>query len=141
VIIQSFLPNNIFSAIRAYTGVGKIKKLCNIQDHVETCERQREGSLKTTIPWCLAHTATKNGNWNGAMGRLHPRQPFPTIVTSLAPLKSNGRIIHPTNDRFVTVLEVARAQTFPDTFHFDANCKKALKQVSFSVFVVARSLN
>jgi site-specific DNA-cytosine methylase len=92
------------------------------------CEQRRRGAEKT-IPWCLAHTASRNGHWAGALGRLHPMQPFQTIVTTLSPLKSNGIIIHPAQDRFITVREAARAQSFPDSFHFSADRKNALKQV------------
>jgi site-specific DNA-cytosine methylase len=95
----------------------------------------RDGGLKSTIPWCLAHTAKRNGNWKGALGRLHPSEPFPTIVTSLAPLKNNGKIIHPTHNRFLSVREVARAQTFPDTFQFDEDCRVAIMQVSNQTMV------
>jgi C-5 cytosine-specific DNA methylase len=59
-------------------------------------------------------------------------QPFQTIVTTLSPLKSNGIIIHPAQDRFITVREAARAQSFPDSFHFSADRKSALKQVPTS---------
>lgn len=120
---------------RAYRGEGKRKVMCNCQEHQgpahgQQCEKRHEQTIKSTIPWCLAHTASRNGNWNGALGRLHPKKHFPTIVTTMAPMKNNGRIIHPTKDRFITAREVARAQTFPDNFQFDAYCRIALKQVN-----------
>jgi site-specific DNA-cytosine methylase len=112
-----------------YTGTGKTKSMCKCHSIAGVkCERRRKGEEKT-IPWCLAHTASRNAHWAGALGRLHPLQPFPTIVTTLNPLKSNGIIIHPTQDRFITVREAARAQSFPDSFHFSADRKSALKQV------------
>lgn len=78
----------------------------------------------------MAHTAHKNGHWRGAFGRLHQRQLFPTIVTKQAPMRTEGRILHPTKDRFVTIREVARAQTFHDSYVFDPKRVYALTQVS-----------
>jgi site-specific DNA-cytosine methylase len=120
---------------RAYRGEGKGKVMCICQEdpgpaQAQQCDKRLERTTKSTIPWCLAHTASRNGNWSGALGRLHAKKLFPTIVTTMAPMKVNGRIIHPTEDRFISAREVARAQTFPDTFQFDADCRIALKQVN-----------
>lgn len=64
------------------------------------------------------------------MGRLDWNGLFATVVTQPAPLKSTGRLLHPSLDRFVTVREPARAQTFPDNFRFDLVDKTALLQVT-----------
>lgn len=45
-------------------------------------------------------------------------------------MRAEGRILHPTKDRFVTIRELARAQTFPDSFVLDPKRVYALKQVS-----------
>lgn len=84
---------------------------------------------ETTIPWLLPHSATKNGHWKGALGRLHPGHFFSTITTEPLPMKSEGRLLHHTEDRFITIRELARAQTMPDSFQFSADRKAALKQV------------
>jgi C-5 cytosine-specific DNA methylase len=124
-----YYDNHCRMIFSEYSGTGKTKSMCKCQTLAGVmCERRQKGAEKT-IPWCLAHTASRNAHWAGALGRLHPLQPFQTIVTTLNPLKSNGIIIHPTQDRFITVREAARAQSFPDSFHFSANRKSALKQV------------
>lgn len=124
----------MFKNCSKYWGVGRDKFMCKCHEKLGNAEGNlcegRVGALKSTIPWCLAHTANRNGNWKGALGRLHPSEPFPTIVTSLAPLKNNGKIIHPTLNRFLSVREVARAQSFPDNFQFDSDCRVAIRQVS-----------
>lgn len=102
-----------------YTGMGQKKLMCS-----------KRGSGQTVIPFSLAQTATNNGHWSGAYGRLHPRMFFPTLLTQLSPLKRNGKVFHPVQDRYITVRECARAQTFPDTFSLDGDREEAIKQVS-----------
>lgn len=91
-------------------------------------------SPQSLIPRSLAHTASKNGNWSGALGRLAWNDLFATVVTQPNPFKSTGRLLHPILDRFVTVLEIARAQTFPDSFKFHTDHRAAMKQVSMLLY-------
>lgn len=104
------------------------------------CQSNRDNECfpwpKTTdpeslIPRSMAHTANRNGNWNGAMGRLEWNGLFATIVTQPAPLKSTGRLLHPSLDRFVTIRELARGQCFPDGFKFHELNKAALQEVIY----------
>lgn len=100
---------------------------CKFDDTITNC---RGPEVPTVIPWLLPHSADSNSHWRGALGRLHRRHLFPTILTKLAPMRAEGRIIHPTKHRFVTIREVARAQTFGDNFEFDAARVHAVRQVS-----------
>lgn len=117
--IDEFIPTCALFAFRVYSGAGRTKKLCT-----------KRGSQSTVIPWSLAHTASNNSHWSGAFGRLRSSSFFPTVITKLSPLKRNGKCIHPTLDRYITVREVSRAQTFPDRFCFDGNRDEAVKEVS-----------
>jgi site-specific DNA-cytosine methylase len=96
----------------------------------KTSKTKSRGQLKTVIPWCLANTADKNGNWNGAYGRLTWDDVIPTVLTKPSPLRAGGRIIHPQLERFITVREAARLQSFPDNFFFRGKLDSKLRQVS-----------
>lgn len=118
-----------FTPYRVYHGEWPNRYVCpcRYDSNWTNCTSPEE---PTVIPWLLPHSADKNSHWRGAFGRLHQRHLFPTILTNHSHMRAEGRIIHPTQDRVVTIREVARAQTFADTFVFDAERAHALKQVS-----------
>lgn len=64
-------------------------------------------------------------------GRLDPKGLFSTILTK-ADLHW-GAYIHPEQDRTLTVRECARAQSFPDRFHFAGSRGEQFKQVGNAV--------
>eukprot|EP00727_Mastigamoeba_balamuthi_P002493 m51a1_g12240 putative dna (cytosine-5)-methyltransferase (1149) ;mRNA; r:103255-108938 len=72
--------------------------------------------MDSLIPWCLPHTAYKNNQWAGLYGRLDMLGYFTTTVTSIDPISKQGRVLHPLQDRVVSVRECARSQGFPDHF-------------------------
>lgn len=80
--------------------------------------RDKVGYSDTLIPWCLAHTAERNGGWEGAVGRLSNEDMFAHIAGFPVPVGENGRVFHPSQDRFCSVREFARGQGFPDNFMF-----------------------
>eukprot|EP00727_Mastigamoeba_balamuthi_P006777 m51a1_g272 putative DNA (cytosine-5-)-methyltransferase (1274) ;mRNA; f:255291-260283 len=73
----------------------------------------------TLIPWCLPHTGYRHNQWAGLYGRLDMGGYFSTTVTNPEPMGKQGRILHPLQDRTVSVRECARSQGFPDHFRFD----------------------
>jgi DNA (cytosine-5)-methyltransferase 1 len=59
--------------------------------------------------------------------RLDPKKPSPTIMTH------RHSYYHPTEDRFLTVREGARLQSFPDDFIFHGNVSAQWRQVGNAV--------
>lgn len=80
--------------------------------------RDKVGVSETLIPWCLAHTAERNGGWPDAFGRLSEEGMFAHVAGYPVPVGPNGRVFHPVQNRFCSVREFARGQGFPDSFGF-----------------------
>lgn len=80
----------------------------------------RVGSSETLIPWCLVHTAGRNGGWEGAVGRLEEGEGgmFAHVAGFPVSVGENGRVFHPRQNRFCSLREFARGQGFPDKFMF-----------------------
>ncbi|KAJ3126613.1 hypothetical protein HK098_007368 [Nowakowskiella sp. JEL0407] len=76
---------------------------------------------KPLSPWCLSHkdsAASKHGGWKGLFGRLDYNGHFLTALTDIQPMGKQGTVIHPVQKRVLSLRECARAQGFPDEFHF-----------------------
>ena len=74
--------------------------------------------FNTLIPWCLPHTGNRHNHWAGLYGRLDWDGFFSTTVTNPEPMGKQGRVLHPEQDRVVSVRECARSQGFPDSYRF-----------------------
>ena len=72
-------------------------------------------------------------NWAGCYGRLDYSGCFGTTLTIPQPSFKQGRVVHPTADRLVTVREAARSQTFPDSYRFYGTLEQKYKQVGNAV--------
>lgn len=105
-----------------------------------------------SIPRLALHGALDNKsfidrkNW---FRRLDPQGHFDTVMTSINLQSVQGRIIHPQQNRVVTIRECARAQGFPDDVFFHAaastsengKAKEAHRQIGNAVPVpLARAL-
>ena len=84
--------------------------------------------------------------WNGTRGhkwrRLHPDKPSYTILAQMH--RDLSEWIHPKHDRWITVREAARLQSFHDGFVFHGSERQQLKQVGNAVpplmgLVIARA--
>ena len=73
--------------------------------------------------------------WNGTRGhkwrRLHPDKPSHTILAQMH--RDLSEWIHPRHDRWITVREAARLQSFHDGFVFLGSERQQLKQVGNAV--------
>uniref|UniRef100_A0A8D9EUQ9 Cytosine-specific methyltransferase n=1 Tax=Cacopsylla melanoneura TaxID=428564 RepID=A0A8D9EUQ9_9HEMI len=106
------------------------RKVCDCNS-VSSCTSK--GQKNTVIPWSLAHTASRNNNWQGVLGRLAWDESFDTIVTTPNPMNKQGKILHPIQDRVLSVREYARAQGFPDSHVFRGNIPDMYKQIGNAV--------
>lgn len=79
--------------------------------------------------WARPKCHRKKHNYRSMYGRLRPMEPAPTITSGfLSP--GQGRYIHPTRKRTITIHEAARIQFFPDFFDFTpAPNRESLKQM------------
>ncbi|CAK1556371.1 unnamed protein product [Leptosia nina] len=87
----------------------------------------------TLIPWCLPHTANRHNNWAGLYGRISWDGYFSTTVTDPEPMGKQGRVLHPEQNRVVSVRECARSQGFPDTYLFAGSVQDKHRQVGNAV--------
>ena len=87
----------------------------------------------TLIPWALAHTATNHNHWSGLYARVHWDSYFSTIVTNIHPDGKQGRVIHPEENRLLSVRECARSQGFPDWASFAGSMIEKYRQIGNAV--------
>ncbi|XP_075978235.1 DNA (cytosine-5)-methyltransferase 1-like [Anticarsia gemmatalis] len=87
----------------------------------------------TLIPWCLPHTGNRHNNWAGLYGRVCWDGYFSTTVTDPEPMGKQGRVLHPEQNRVVSVRECARSQGFPDTYIFAGSVQDKHRQVGNAV--------
>ncbi|KAK1380776.1 hypothetical protein POM88_027520 [Heracleum sosnowskyi] len=60
------------------------------------------GKLVDLILWCLPDTTKRHHQWKGLLGRKHPN--------SITEPPTNGKCLHPDQNRLVTVRECACSQ-------------------------------
>ncbi|GLC48233.1 hypothetical protein PLESTB_000073500 [Pleodorina starrii] len=85
------------------------------------------------VPFCLPRTAHRHNGWRGLYGRLDPEGHFPTATTDPYPMGKVGQVLHPSQDRIVSVRECARSQGFPDHFQFYGDASRRHRQVGNAV--------
>ena len=108
------------------------KKPLKTQFLFQSCKAYDRQDL-TMIPWALAHTASGHNNWSGLYSRVHYDSYFSTIVTNIHPDGKQGRVIHPEEDRLLSVRECARGQGFPDTVLFCGSVIDKYRQIGNAV--------
>lgn len=89
--------------------------------------------FNTLIPWCLPHTGNRHNHWSGLYGRLEWDGFFSTTITNPEPMGKQGRVLHPVQNRVVSVRECARSQGFPDSFRFYGTILDKHRQVGNAV--------
>lgn len=66
-------------------------------------------------------------------GRLCWNDVFSTIITSPEPTGKQGRVLHPSADRVISIRECARSQGFPDEYEFFGNISDRYRQIGNAV--------
>ncbi|CAK1554785.1 unnamed protein product [Leptosia nina] len=102
---------------------GNLRGVCRCATGA-TCDHERQEN--TLIPWCLPHTANRQGrlSWEGY---------FSTTVTDPEPMGMQGRVLHPEQNRVVSVRECARSQGFPDSYRFWGTIAEKHRQIGNAV--------
>ena len=83
--------------------------------------------------WSLCNTGTNHNHWSGLYSRVHWDSYFSTTVTNIHPDGKQGRVIHPEENRLLSVRELARSQGFPDSANFCGNMNAQYKQIGNAV--------
>lgn len=113
----------------------ELRGVCSCDHHKRLAKPCKiAGQANTLIPWCLAHTAARKNQWAGLYGRLGWRGYFPTTLTNPEPISQQGKVLPPAEDRLLSVREMARSQSFPDSFRFaDATALDKYRQIGNAV--------
>eukprot|EP00111_Clytia_hemisphaerica_P007316 TCONS_00021299-protein len=102
---------------------------CASGNQCDSSDRQ----FNTLIPWCLPHTSNRHNHWAGLYGRLEWDGFFSTTVTNPEPMGKQGRVLHPEQNRVVSVRECARSQGFPDSVRFYGSILDKHRQIGNAV--------
>ncbi len=98
------------------------------EDAIMRMKMIKQGQNFRDLPTQLQTKSVHSGAW----GRLEPEGLSPTITTRFD-TPSVGRVIHPFQNRSLTVREAARIQSFPDNFIFYGSRTSQGKQVGNAV--------
>ncbi|MGC9107357.1 MAG: DNA cytosine methyltransferase, partial [Infirmifilum sp.] len=86
------------------------------------------GSRDSVPPELLLPTHRRHASFRDSFGRLWWDRPSVTITTRFYD-PSNGRFVHPEQDRALTLREGARLQTFPDDYPFRGPFTRIARQI------------
>lgn len=111
---------------------GHKRGVCKCADGKSKCD-VRDKQTNTLIPWCLPHTGNRHNHWAGLYGRVDWDGYFSTTVTNPEPMGKQGRVLHPTQNRLVSVRECARSQGFPDHYRFHGSALEKHRQIGNAV--------
>jgi len=114
------------------SSTGAKRGVCSCADGKSKCEPSDKQD-RTLIPWCLPHTSARHNNWAGLYGRVEWDGFFSTTVTNPEPMGKQGRVLHPDQNRLVSVRECARSQGFPDTYKFYGTPLEKHRQIGNAV--------
>ena len=87
---------------------------------------RQDGAL---VPFAKTHTGNKHSHWANNYGRVHWDTYFSTCTTRVHPEGMQGRVLHPAEDRVISVRESARAQGFPNWAEFSGGIVDKYRQI------------
>ncbi|XP_070396045.1 DNA (cytosine-5)-methyltransferase 1-like isoform X2 [Dermacentor albipictus] len=112
---------------------GRLRGVCSCaEDDRAQCDPMYRQE-NTLIPWSLVHTGHRSGQWSGVYGRLQWDGYLHGVVANPEPLSKQGPVIHPEEDRVLSVRECARIQGYPDDFVFVGPTLEMYKMIARSV--------
>lgn len=80
-----------------------VERICHIPPRPGADHRDLPAALR---PWCLsdkASAASRHNDWKGLYGRLDNDGYFLTALTDISPMGKAGTVLHPTQNRVITV--------------------------------------
>ena len=105
-----------------------------LNHHTKEIQKRRKDLIAQLLPGAKADSLPKEV-WNGARPekwrRLHPDQPAYTILAQMH--RDLSEWVHPKFERWITVREAARLQSFHDGFEFKSSEWQMLKQIGNAV--------
>ena len=99
---------------------------------LEPCDTDDKQS-DNVIAWSLPHTADRHNNWTGVYGRVPWDGIFKTTITDPEPLGKQGQVLHPEQNRLLSVREFARSQGFNDDFMFAGPVRDKHREIGNAV--------
>ncbi|MGO4571037.1 DNA cytosine methyltransferase [Microvirga sp. 2TAF3] len=121
-------------AIKRRRGLGPKDKLLLHNQHTKEIQERRKALIALLAPGAKADSLPKE-IWNGARPekwrRLHPDLPSYTILAQMH--RDLSEWVHPRLERWITVREAARLQSFHDGFVFKSSEWQMLKQIGNAV--------
>jgi DNA (cytosine-5)-methyltransferase 1 len=120
-------------ALKNARGIGSLPRML-YNHHTKEIRAKRAHLISMLKPGCKADSLPKN-IWNGARPekwrRLHPEAPSYTILAQMH--RDLSEWVHPHLNRWITVREAARLQSFHDGFVFQGSEWQQLKQIGNAV--------
>ncbi|KAL0106555.1 hypothetical protein PUN28_016331 [Cardiocondyla obscurior] len=124
-----YMYNNVKTKGKRATKIVRAVCSCSIGQPCDPADKQ----FNTLIPWCLPHTSKRHHNWKGLYGRVEWNGFFSTTITNPEPMSKQGRVLHPVQNRVVSVRECARSQGFSDSYRFFGTITDKHRQIGNAV--------
>lgn len=136
---KSDLPASAKSAFQSILRAENSKITCHRTVRLEPVNMERVCALKAGQSWIHLPEHLKPNNLKNTPGQRYPNRfgrlewtgIFNTIINKAEPYWS--RVIHPSDDRVISVRESARAQGLPDSMQFEGALRQQYAQVGNAV--------
>ena len=89
--------------------------------------------LNTIPKYNTLYIIDRHNNWTGVYGRVPWDGIFKTTITDPEPLGKQGQVLHPEQNRLLSVREFARSQGFNDDFMFAGPVRDKHREIGNAV--------